>query len=119
MRKSGSKKESYSISLISAISEDRVIANQLVEGPVDAIIFDNFVYHTLLCIRKDKDLSQKKVLLFLDNARIHKSPHLYDTAKKMKALILFNAAYSSWLNPIEHFFGYVKATLKEEDIASK
>ena len=83
------------------------------------MIFDNFIYHTLLCIRKDKELSQKKVLLFLDNARIHKSPHLYETAKKMKTLIMFNSAYSPWLNPIEHFFGYVKRTFKEDDINSK
>jgi transposase len=101
MRKSTIKKENYSMSLISAISPDMIIANQVVEGGVDGIIFENFIYHTLLSVRNDKHLQQKKVLLLLDNARIHKTQHLYETAKKMKAVVLFNAAYSPWLNPIE------------------
>jgi hypothetical protein len=35
------------MTLISAISEDRIIANQLVEGGVDAMVYENFVYHLL------------------------------------------------------------------------
>jgi predicted TIM-barrel enzyme len=44
------------MSLISAISQDRVVANQLIEGGVDGIVFENFIYHTLLSVRNDKEL---------------------------------------------------------------
>jgi hypothetical protein len=44
------------MSLISAISQDRIIANQLVEGAADGMIFENFIYHTLLSVRNDKEL---------------------------------------------------------------
>lgn len=37
----------------------------------------------------------------------------------MKASIIFNAAYSPWLNPVEQYFRYVKATMKEYDNNTK
>lgn len=89
------------MSLLSAISHDRIISNQIVEGAVDGMLFENFIYHTLLSIRNDKDLCEKRVVLFMDNAQIHKTKHIFDTAQKFKVVILFNAAYSPWLNPIE------------------
>jgi len=61
------------MSLISAISHDRIIANQVVEGAVDGLLFENFIYQTLVSVRNDKELSSKKVLLLLDNASIHKT----------------------------------------------
>jgi hypothetical protein len=64
------------MSLISAISDDRVIANQVIEGAVDGALFENFIYHTLVSIRNDKELCEKKVILLLDNARIHKTIYL-------------------------------------------
>jgi len=61
------------MSLISAVSDDRVIANQIIEGAVDGALFENFIYHTLASIRNDKELCERKVLILLDNARIHKT----------------------------------------------
>jgi hypothetical protein len=61
------------MSLISAIAHDRVVANQVVEGAVDGMLFENFIYHTLASVRNDKELCSKKVLLLLDNAQIHKT----------------------------------------------
>jgi transposase len=107
------------MSLISAISDDRVIANQVIEGAVDGALFENFIYHTLVSIRNDKDLCEKKVLLLLDNARIHKTAYLYDTIKKMKAIAIFNSSYSPWLNPVEQLFKYIKSNMKEEEIRTK
>ena len=107
------------MSLISAISEDRVIANQIIEGGVDGVLFENFIFHTLASIRKDKDLCERKVLIFLDNARIHKTASLFETIRKMKALVLFNASYSPWLNPVEQLFNHIKSKLKEYDISTK
>jgi len=37
----------------------------------------------------------------------------------MKALVLFNASYSPWLNPVEQLFKYLKSKLKEDEINTK
>ena len=44
----------------------------MIEGGVDSVLFENFLYETVLAIRKDQSLSQKKIILFMDNAVIHK-----------------------------------------------
>jgi len=89
------------MTLISAVSQDRIIANQVLEGGVDTSLFENFVYHTLAAVRSDSQLREKQVVLLLDNARIHKGSKVLDTARRMKATVLFNAEYSPWLNPVE------------------
>jgi len=53
MRKSETKKQQYSVSLIAAISQEQVVASQIIEGGVDSTIFENFVYQTLRSIRTD------------------------------------------------------------------
>lgn len=65
------------------------------------MLFENSIYHTLLNIRTDKELSAKKVVLLMDNAIIHKYSEMLETARKFKVNVLFNAEYSPWLNPIE------------------
>ena len=43
-RKGTEKQQQFSVSLIAAISQDRVIAHQVLEGGIDSVIFENFVY---------------------------------------------------------------------------
>ena len=38
--------------MIAAISYDQVVAHQIVEGGIDSVLFENFVYNTLLSLRK-------------------------------------------------------------------
>ena len=106
------KKQQYSVSMIAAISQDRIVAHQILEGGVDSVIFENFIYQALLSLRKDTDLVDKDIILLMDNAVIHKHSQVLETARKMKVNILFNAEYSPWLNPIEQLFQYIKGRLK-------
>ena len=89
------------------------------EGGVDSVVFENFVYQTLLSIRKDKNYKDRDVVLLMDNAAIHKHSQVKETARKMKVNILFNAEYSPWLNPIEQLFRHLKEKLKEEVVSTK
>ena len=57
--------------MVSAITQDRVISNQLIEGGVDSSVFENFIYETLLSIRNDKELGSKDIILLMDNVRFH------------------------------------------------
>ena len=95
------KKQNFSISLIAAISQDNIVSSQLIEGGVDSVIFENFIYYTLRSIRTNPRFSNRPVVLLMDNAVIHKHSIVLETARKMKVNVLFNAEYSPWLNPIE------------------
>ena len=105
--------------MISAITQDRVLANQVVEGSVDSVLFENFIYQTLLHLRTDHNTATKEILLFLDNAVIHKHSGVLDSVRKFKVNVLFNAEYSPWLNPIEMYFGYLKKRLRDKPLTTK
>ena len=105
--------------MISAITQDRVLANQVVEGSVDSVLFENFIYQTLLHLRTDHITATKEILLFLDNAVIHKHSGVLDSFRKFKVNVLFNAEYSPWLNPIEMYFGYLKKQLRDKPLTTK
>lgn len=105
--------------MISAITHNRIIANQIVEGSVDSVLFENFIYQTLLSIRNDKATATKEVVLFMDNAVIHKHSAVLETARKLKVNVLFNAEYSPWLNPVEQLFGYMKKRLRDQPVTTK
>ena len=89
------------MTLIAAISYDKLIAHQILEGGVDSVMFENFIYNALSSVRNDKDTVSNDVVLLLDNAVIHKHSLVMETATKLKVNVLFNAEYSPWLNPIE------------------
>ena len=55
------------------------------------MIFENFIYHTLFDVRKDSLTANKQIVIFMDNATIHKVPIIYKTARKMKVSIMLNA----------------------------
>ena len=50
----------------------------------------------------------KRMLLFLDNAQIHKCEEATSIAREMGADVLFSAQYSPWLQPIEQLFNNIK-----------
>lgn len=94
-------REQYSMSFIAATTQSHLIASQVIEGAFDSVLFENFVYQTLRSVRTDPLLCNKKVVLLIDNARIHKFSEVAETVRKFKAVCLFSAEYSPWLNPIE------------------
>ncbi|CDW90737.1 UNKNOWN [Stylonychia lemnae] len=117
--KAVTKRQQYSVSLLSAISQQQVHATQIIEGSVDSTLFENFVYQTLHSIRVDEQLCRKQVVMFMDNAVIHKHSYILETAKKFKVTLLFNAEYSPWLNPVEQLFAYIKKNLEVQNIQNK
>jgi hypothetical protein len=60
------------MSLLAAISKQEVVAIQLVEGGVDASVFENFIYELVLKVRADRDNDKRPVVLLMDNATIHR-----------------------------------------------
>ena len=111
-RRTGDKQQPYSLSLISAISHDKIIANQLIEGGVDSSVFENFIFKMLESVRKQGEFNRRPVVLLMDNATIHKHPMVVDTVLRMKAILLYNPQYSPHLNPVERYFKRLKKEVR-------
>ena len=73
----------------------------MIEGAFDSTLFENFLYRVLNKLRQRAETKSKTIVVLMDNARIHMSANIQATAEKMGAVVLFNAQYSPWLNPIE------------------
>lgn len=102
------KSNTFRASLLSAVTFDRVVANQLIEGPIDASLFENFLHHTLAGVRADPELQGRQVVVLMDNARIHSQELVLAAAARFRAVVVFNAQYSPQLNPVEHWFQRLK-----------
>ena len=85
----------------------------MLEGGTDSVFFENFIYNMLDKLRRDPSTANKDIVLLMDNAAIHKKSIVFETARRMKANILFNAEYSPWLNPIEQLFNKLKQSLRK------
>ena len=105
--------------MLSAMSQNSIIATQIVKGGVDSIVFENFIYHMLQSVISNPKNAKKDILIFMDNAVMHRHSQVLETCRKFKVNVLFNAQYSPWLNPVEHLFGYLKSKLVLEKVATK
>jgi hypothetical protein len=66
------KKEDFGMTLIAASTDKAIVSFQLIEGGIDASLFENFIYQMLLQMRKSPDYEQKDIILLMDNAKIHR-----------------------------------------------
>ena len=80
---------------------------------VDSSVFENFLFELLRSIRQDPERRGRPLVIFMDNATIHGSPIVMETVGCMKVILLMKAQYSPNLNPVEQFFGQLKASIKK------
>lgn len=107
------------MTLIAAISLRKVVSHQILEGGVDSVVFENFLYQTITALQNDADTAEKAIVILLDNATIHKHSLIKETARQLNVTLLYNAEYSPWLNPIEQLFSYLKRKLAKQTINTK
>jgi transposase len=105
------------MSLITAITQDDVLANLVVEGGVDAAVFEHFVHELLKHLRAKKRNNGRPIVLFMDNAAIHHHESIVRLADHYRVFILYTAQYSPWLNPVEAYFWTIKQQLAKRDTA--
>jgi hypothetical protein len=60
------------MTLIAAVTDKEVVGLQLIEGGTDAALIEQFVFHMLLQMRKKPEYESKHLVLYMDNAIIHK-----------------------------------------------
>ena len=103
-----------SLTLIAAVSQSKVEAAQLIEGGVDAMLFENFLFEMLSKLRRHPATRDQRILVLMDNAVIHKHEQVLRTAVAHKVAVLFNVEYSPMLNPIERVFSTIKTKYRRK-----
>lgn len=99
------KRKTKNITMISAISRNKIYGIQFFEGGVTASDYGAFICNLL---KNNSGLipNRHKFVLYMDNAPIHKARLLRPLYNHLN--IVFGAAYSPYLNAIEEFFSTVK-----------
>ena len=94
------------ITAVAAIREDAVVCQRSYPGAMNAVRFVEFVERTLVPQLRPGDV------VVLANLRAHKDSMVADLITAAGAELVFLPPYSPDLNPIEPFWGFVKAKLK-------
>ncbi len=79
-------------------------------------MFAAFVDQLLGRLRADPAVADRKLLLFMDNATIHKGAAVRAAVARHDALALFNCPYAPDFNPIENYFASLKALVKAQTL---
>ena len=105
--------------LFAILGRSGVIGFQIVRGNLSSEIVFRFVKRTLDFVFRRKSDFRERIVLVLDNSPLNHSMSLENFAVLKKVNLLFTAPSSSFLNPIEMFFAYVKQPLKESFATNK
>lgn len=92
--------------LIAALGIEGVRCSTLVDGPIDADLFEAFVAQVLLPQLREGDL------VVLDNLSSHKRARTRRLIESAGARLIYLPPYSPDLNPIEMIFAKVKHLLR-------
>jgi len=94
-----------------AMDFNGIIALKILKGGVKGADF--FLYIKELIESEQERFNSKKVILFMDNASIHKTKDFMKKLAKYQN-ILYNSPYTPQLNPIEFAFSKIKNKVRKE-----
>ena len=86
-----------------------IVAVKIIKGGVKSQDF--FSYVSEITIKECPPLSNKKIVLLMDNAKVHHSKQ-YMSKFITYNNVIYNAPYTLQLNPIEFLFSRLKADVK-------
>ena len=104
------------VSLLMATTKERII-NYWIVNRVNAMTTASFLDETIKYIRKV--MRKPKVLVFMDNARIHLTELMKKLAHHHRVYFVLNAANSSKMNQIEYAFEVIKWLVPESSVQRK
>ena len=87
------------VSVLALASQQQMIKTQTIKG--------SFNQHLLSCFLVESNIPTNTVIL-LDNAAIHKTKLIKQTALQLGIELLYVPPYSPWFNPIEGVFSIIK-----------
>ena len=92
--------------------------NKIVKGSVNGEIFKDFIMNDI--ISKISTTTDKKTILFMDNARIHHyKKFINEIENKNNIKIVYNIPYCPEFNPVEHIIGLIKKYIINHNIKEK
>jgi transposase len=95
------------LTLMSAIRLDGVVAPMLLDGPVNAETFAGYVEQCLVPELEPGDI------LIIDNLPAHKSVRITQAVEDAGCTLVYLPPYSPDFNPIENMWSKVKASLRK------
>ena len=104
------------VSLLAAITKERVLGYQVFQGSVKAEDYGSFILE-LLSSNEQLLYNLKNCVFYMDNARIHKAKVLKPLLSRLT--VFYAAPYSPFLNPIEEWFGVVKHRMRKLGFRSR
>lgn len=109
------EKPHKNISLLMAVSNQRVEAYTIIENGINQIVFANFIIHLVENIKAKNESAVNNIILLLDNLLVHKTPLVKTVVLKMGIKVIFNAPYSPEMNFIENMFQRIKNRINKQD----
>lgn len=95
------------LTLMSAVRLEGVVAPMLLDGPVNASTFAGYVEQCLAPALAPGDI------LIMDNLPAHKSPRVTLAVERAGCRLVYLPPYSPDFNPIENMWSKVKASLRK------
>lgn len=95
------------VTLLAGLRLDGLCAPFVIEGGVDATVFETYLQQVLLPDLKAGDI------IILDNLPVHKSASVRDLCQAQGVTLLFLPTYSPDLSPIEQAFAKLKVWLRQ------
>ena len=95
------------LTLMSAVRLDGVVAPMLLDGPLNASAFAGYVEDCLIPMLCPGDI------LIMDNLPAHKSPRITLAVERAGCSLVYLPPYSPDFNPIENMWSKVKAYLRK------
>lgn len=101
------QKRGKNISLLTALSLEKVIASSNIYGAVERVTFEAFIANQLV------PHLWKNAYVVMDNAQIHLGEMVRELIEQAGAKLIYLSPYSPEFSPIENFWSKVKAILKK------
>ena len=93
--------------IVAAQMNGRILAPLQYDGTMDSSLFEFWFTNQLL------PALEKGCVVVMDNASFHCKKRLFSIAQKAGIILLFLPPYSPELNPIEHFWAWLKRHLRK------
>ncbi len=101
------QKRGKNLSIIGALSLEKVLAKVNIYGAVDGVTFEAFIVGELV------PKLWKGACVIMDNAKIHLGEMVREVIEKAGASLMYLHPYSPEFSPIENFWSKVKAILRK------
>ncbi len=102
----GSRDVNMRSSIVAAQMGNEILAPCQYTGTMNHELFEKWFQEHLL------PALPKETVIVMDNASFHRKEQLYSLAQKSGCYLIFLPPYSPELNPIEHFWAWLKRTLR-------